>query len=217
MEKTEQKGRKRLVIACCILVNLALLFWFKYINFFRMTAGYFTGVDYRPLNVILPVGISFYTFQALGYAIDWSREFATCCPDYYVHEQRMFTRLMRKGLAYRRNAKFLMNDATVAAIRKLKDGNGVYMWQPALTSGQPDKLLGYDLITTSHAPDIESGARVAAFGDFSYYWIGDRTGLSVQRLNERYADQGVIAFKAFERTDGKVVMPEAIQILKMKA
>ena len=120
-------------------------------------------------------------------------------------------------LAYRRKAKFLMNDATVAAIRKLKDGNGVYMWQPALASGQPDKLLGYDLITTSHAPDIESGARVAAFGDFNYYWIGDRTGLSVQRLNERYADQGVIAFKAFERTDGKVVMPEAIQILKMKA
>jgi HK97 family phage major capsid protein len=120
-------------------------------------------------------------------------------------------------LAYRRNAKFLMNDATVAAIRKLKDGNGVYMWQPALVSGQPDKLLGYDLITTSHAPDIASGARVAAFGDFNYFWVGDRTGLSVQRLNERYADQGVIGFKAFERTDAKVVLPEAIQVLQMKA
>ena len=73
MEKAEQKGRKRLIIACCITVNLALLFWFKYINFFRMTIGYFTGAAYRPLNVILPVGISFYTFQALGYAIDCYR------------------------------------------------------------------------------------------------------------------------------------------------
>jgi len=120
-------------------------------------------------------------------------------------------------LPYRRNAKFLMNDGTVAAIRKLKDGNGVYMWQPALAAGQPDKLLGYDLITTAYAPDIEAGARVAAFGDFNYFWIGDRVGLSIQRLNERYADQGVIAFKAFQRSDAKVVLPEAIQVLKMRA
>ena len=119
-------------------------------------------------------------------------------------------------LAYRRKAKFLMNDATVAAIRKLKDGNGVYMWQPALAAGQPDKLLGYELITTSYAPDVEASALVAAFGDFNYFWIGDRVGLSVQRLNERYADQGVIAFKAFQRSDAKVVLPEAIQLLKMK-
>jgi len=119
-------------------------------------------------------------------------------------------------LAYRRNAKFLMNDATVAAVRKLKDGNGVYMWQPALAAGQPDKLLGYDLITTAYAPDIAAGALAAAFGDFGYYWIGDRAGLSVQRLNERYADQGIIGFKAFERCDAKVVLPEAIQLLKMK-
>ena len=118
--------------------------------------------------------------------------------------------------AYRRKAKFLMNDATVAAIRKLKDGNGVYMWQPALAAGQPDKLLGYELITTSYAPDIAAGALVAAFGDFSYYWIGDRIGLSVQRLVERYADSGVIGFKAFQRSDAKVVLPEAIQLLKMK-
>ena len=119
-------------------------------------------------------------------------------------------------LAYRKKAKFLMNDATVGAIRKLKDGNGVYMWQPALASGQPDKLLGYDLITTAYAPDIEAGALVAAFGDFNHFWIGDRVGLSVQRLVERYADSGVIAFKAFKRSDAKVVLPEAIQLLKMK-
>ena len=118
---------------------------------------------------------------------------------------------------YRRNAKFLMKDATVAAIRKLKDGNGVYMWQPAMANGQPDKLLGYDLLTTAYAPDIEAGARVAAFGDFQNFWIADRMGLTVQRLNERYADYGLVGFVATERVDGKVILPEGIQLLKMKA
>lgn len=119
-------------------------------------------------------------------------------------------------LPYRRNAKFLMSDATVAAIRKLKDGNGVYMWQPSFTEGQPDKLLGYDLVTTAYAPAMAAGALVAAFGDFNYYYIADRVGLAVQRLNERYADQGVVGFKAFQRGDAKVILSEAIQLLKMK-
>ena len=120
-------------------------------------------------------------------------------------------------IPYRRNAKFLMKDATVAAIRKLKDGNGVYMWQPAMTNGQPDRLMGYDLLTTAYAPDIAAGALSVAFGDFKYFWIADRMGMTVQRLNERYADFGLVGFRATERCDGKVVLPEAIQILKMKA
>ena len=118
---------------------------------------------------------------------------------------------------YRQNAKFLMKDSTVAAVRKLKDGNGVYMWQPALANGQPDKLLGYDLLTTAYAPAIAAGARVAAFGDFQNYWIADRMGMTIQRLNERYADYGLVGFIASERVDAKVVLAEGIQVLQMKA
>ena len=66
---------------------------------------------------------------------------------------------------YRRNAKFLMNDATVSAIRKLKDGNGNYLWQPALQAGQPDKLLGYELYTSPYVPTLAAGAYTVAFGD----------------------------------------------------
>uniref|UniRef100_A0A914YLX4 leucine--tRNA ligase n=1 Tax=Panagrolaimus superbus TaxID=310955 RepID=A0A914YLX4_9BILA len=64
--------------------------------------------------------------KSLGYAIDWSREFATCRPDYYVHEQRMFTRLMCKGLAYRRNAVVNWDpvDQTVLANEQVIDGRG---------------------------------------------------------------------------------------------
>ena len=118
---------------------------------------------------------------------------------------------------YRRNAGFLMNDATISAIRKLKDGNGVYLWQPSLQAGEPDKLLGYNLYTTPYAPTMEAGAFTVAFGDFKNYWIGDRAGRTVQRLNELYATNGQIGYVATERVDGKVILPEGIKLLKMKA
>ena len=117
---------------------------------------------------------------------------------------------------YRRNAKFLMNDATIASIRKLKDGNGVYLWQPSLHAGEPDKLLGYDLYTSPYVPGIDPDALTVAFGDFKNYWIADRSGRTVQRLNELYSTNGQVGFVATERVDGKVILPEGIKLLKMK-
>ena len=118
---------------------------------------------------------------------------------------------------YRKNAKFLMNEATVSLIRKLKDGNGNYLWQPSVQAGQPDKILGYDVFTTPFAPTIAGGALAIAFGDFSNYWIGDRGSRTVQRLNELYATNGQVGYVATERVDGKVILPEAIKLLKMKS
>ena len=118
---------------------------------------------------------------------------------------------------YRKNAKFLMNDATVSLLRKLKDGNGAYLWQPSVQAGQPDKLLGYDIYTSPYAPAVAAGAFAIAFGDFKNYWIGDRAGRTVQRLSELYATNGQVGFVATERVDGKVILPEGIQLLKMKA
>lgn len=118
---------------------------------------------------------------------------------------------------YRRNAKFLMNDKTVKAIRKLKDGNGVYIWQPGLQIGEPDKILGYDLYTSPSVPEIAASAYAIAFGDFRNYWIADRMGKTVQRLNELYSTNGQVGFIATERVDGKVILAEGIQLLKMHA
>lgn len=117
---------------------------------------------------------------------------------------------------YRRNAKFLLNDATVSAIRKLKDQNGAYLWQPSIQAGQPDRLLGYELYTSPYVPAVAAGALAVAFGDFMNYWIGDRAGRTVQRLNELYATNGQIGYVATERVDGKVILPEGIQLLQMK-
>lgn len=118
---------------------------------------------------------------------------------------------------YRKNAKFILNDQTIAALRKLKDGNGQYIWQPALQSGEPDRLLGYEVLTSAYVPTIEAGAPVIAFGDFSYYNIGDRGVRSFAELKELFAGNGMIGFVAKERVDGKLVLPEAVKILKIKA
>ena len=118
---------------------------------------------------------------------------------------------------YRKNAVFVTNDATVKAIRKLKDGNGQYLWQPSVTAGQPDTILNRPLKTSAYVPVIASAAKTIAFGDFSYYWVADRQGRSFQRLNELYAATGQVGFKATQRVDGKLILNEAIKILQMKA
>ena len=118
---------------------------------------------------------------------------------------------------YRKNAVWVVNDATVKVIRKLKDGNGNYLWQPALTSGTPDTLLGRPVKTSADVPTIASGAKVIAFGDFSYYWIADRQGRVFKKLSELYAATDQTGFVATQRVDGKLILPEAIKVLQMKA
>ena len=118
---------------------------------------------------------------------------------------------------YRKNAVFVTNDATIKNIRKLKDGNGQYLWQPSLTAGQPDTLLNRPLKTSAYVPVIGSAAKTIAFGDFSYYWVADRQGRAFQRLNELYAATGQVGFKATQRVDGKLILAEAIKVLQMKA
>ena len=118
---------------------------------------------------------------------------------------------------YRKNAVFVMNDSTVKAIRKLKDGNGQYLWQPSISAGQPDTILNRPVKTSAYVPAIAAGAKTIAFGDFGYYWIADRQGRSFQRLNELYAATGQVGFKATQRVDGKLILSEAIKVLQMKA
>jgi len=118
---------------------------------------------------------------------------------------------------YRKNAKFIMNDQTIALIRKLKDENGQYLWQPSNQAGEPGKLFGYDILTSPFVPTIAEGTPVIAFGDFSYYNIGDRGTRSFAELRELYAGNGMVGFLAKERVDGKLVLPEAVKILKMGA
>lgn len=115
---------------------------------------------------------------------------------------------------YRANASWAFNDATVKEIRKLKDGNGQYLWTAAL-NGQPATILGRPVYTSEHIPTIATGAKVAAFGDFGYYWIGDRQGVTLKRLDQLYAANGQVGFRGSARTDGHVMLSDAIKVLKM--
>lgn len=117
---------------------------------------------------------------------------------------------------YRKNAKFLLNDSSIKALRKLKDGNGQYMWQPGLKEGQPDRLLSHELITSAYMPEIGAGAKPILFGDFKSYWIADRQGRTFQRLNELYAATGQVGFRATQRVDGRLVQTEGLKCLQIK-
>ncbi|MCP1638606.1 HK97 family phage major capsid protein [Streptococcus gallinaceus] len=112
---------------------------------------------------------------------------------------------------YRKQAAFIMNDKLIASIRKFKDNNGAYMWQPSYQEGEPDRLLGYPVYTSAFAPEDK-----IAFGDFSYYNIGDRGTRSFKELTELFAGNGMIGYVAKERVDGKLILAEAVQILPIK-
>lgn len=117
---------------------------------------------------------------------------------------------------YRATAVWVMNDATMRYIRKLKDSTGQYLWQKALHEGEHHTLLGRPIYHSPYAPEVEAGAKPILFGDLSYYWIGDRKGITFRRLNERYADTGQVGFLATKRLDGKLILPEAVKVLQMK-
>ncbi len=118
---------------------------------------------------------------------------------------------------YRKNACFISHDRCVAELRKLKDQNGQYLWQPSLQAGEPGTILGYKVYTSPYFPEPTPGGVAVAFGDFSYYNIGDRGTRSFAELKELFAGNGMIGFVAKERVDGKLVLPEAVKLLKIKA
>ena len=119
--------------------------------------------------------------------------------------------------SYRKNGTFLVNDATVKAIRKLKDGQGQYLWQPSVQAGTPDTILNRPVISSQFMPVAAAGEKTILFGDFKYYWIADRQGRTFKRLNELYAANGQVGFLASQRLDAKLILPEAIKVLQQKA
>jgi len=116
---------------------------------------------------------------------------------------------------YRKKASFITNDSTLAVLRKLKDENRNYLWQPSLQSGEPDRILGYAVRTSQFAPKLAAGNVALAFGDFSYYNIGDRGQRSLQVLKELFAGNGMVGYVMKERVDGLLILPEAVKVLKV--
>lgn len=110
-----------------------------------------------------------------------------------------------------------MNEKTLKEVRKLKDTNGQYIWQPSVSAGEPDKILNRPVYTSSFMPEIKASNKTVLFGDFSFYWIADRQGRSFKRLNELYATNGQVGFLGSQRVDAKLILPEAIKVIKQGA
>ena len=112
---------------------------------------------------------------------------------------------------------WVLNEQTVKALRKIKDNTGNFIWQPSVSAGLPDTILNRPVYTSSFVPTLEGSAKPILFGDMHYYWIADREGRRFQRLNELYAPNGQVGFLSSERVDGKLILPEAVKCLQMKA
>lgn len=118
--------------------------------------------------------------------------------------------------AFTQNANWVMNRTTMGEARKLKDGDGNYLWQPTFVAGQPSMLAGYPVTEMPGMPDIAVNALPVAFGDFRRgYLIVDRTGVRV--LRDPFTNKPYVMFYTTKRVGGGVQNPETIKVLKMAA
>lgn len=117
---------------------------------------------------------------------------------------------------YRQRATWMMNGSTLAAIRKITDGQGQYIWQPGLTAGQPETILGRPVVEAVDMPDVAANAYPIVFGDFATaYRIYDRVGMSILRDPYTQATSGLTRFHARKRVGGRIVRTEALRKLKI--
>jgi len=117
---------------------------------------------------------------------------------------------------YWRGARWIFHRDAVKQIRKLKDGDGNYLWQPGITNGQPDSILDLPYLMSEYVPNtFTTGLYVGIIGDFSFYWIMDALNMQLQRLVELYARTNQVGFIGRMETDGAPVLEEAFARVKL--
>lgn len=115
--------------------------------------------------------------------------------------------------AYRQNAVFVSNSATFARIRKMKDGQGAFIWQSSMAAGQPDTLFGYPVVEAEDMPDVATDSFSLAFGDFNQgYIIAERAETRI--LRDPFTNKPFVNFYATKRVSGSVLNSEAIKLMK---
>ena len=117
---------------------------------------------------------------------------------------------------YRKDAVFLMHDSTLRELRKLRTGNGQYVWYENLKKNLPLAIFGHRVFTSPSMPSIDSGKLPILFGNFKHFIIGDRKHRRIKRLTEVHAQQGQVAYIMSQRVDAKLLDRNAIAALKVK-
>lgn len=120
-------------------------------------------------------------------------------------------------LEYRKGASWMFNDTARTGLRKLRElgTSGAFLWEASVQNGVPDRLLGYNVIINQDLASFgSSGNKPIWFGDYSHYWIRDVAQMSIRRLEERYAEEGVIALLGYARVDGRSVFGSTVPARK---
>jgi HK97 family phage major capsid protein len=117
---------------------------------------------------------------------------------------------------YRANARFVTAKSVLASLRKYKDSQNAYLWQPSLVLGQPDTFMGYAITEAEDMPTVAANSFPLAFGDFREgYLIADRVGLRITR--DEVTSPGFVKWYIRRRTGGKIRNSQAIKLLKIAA
>jgi HK97 family phage major capsid protein len=107
--------------------------------------------------------------------------------------------------AYRTGARWMFHDSSLKAIKKLKDTQGRQLWTAGLAVAEPDTILGHGYVINNSMAVMAANARSILFGALNKYWIRDVVGITLLRLDERYADFHQVGFLAFSRHDGNLL------------
>lgn len=127
----------------------------------------------------------------------------------------MFSLMHSVKRPYRKNAVWVMSEDAYRLLRQIKASNGQNVWVDDMKEGEPKTLFGYPIYICKYLDKVAPGSIPVMFGDFSFFWIGDRGKRVFKRLVERFADRGQVAFIASERVDAKLVIPEAVKLMKI--
>ena len=110
---------------------------------------------------------------------------------------------------------FIMSEDAYHELRKTRYFDGRYIWNPKFKDDGYDTLFGHRVFVSNYMSEIVPGSKPVLFGDFSYFWIGDRGKRNIKRLNEAYAKFGQVGFLLSERVDSKLVVKDAVKTLKV--
>lgn len=169
--------------------------------------GYMTGDGNQK-----PLGL----FVASNDGIPTSRDVVGANTATEIKADTLIDALYNLKGAYQTNARWGFHRDVVKEIRKLKDLDGQYLWQPGLQAGQPDLILAKPFFMSEYAPNtFTTGQYVGIVGDFSYYWIVDALNLAIQRLVELYAETNQTGFIGRYEGDGMPVLGEAFTRIKL--
>jgi HK97 family phage major capsid protein len=159
-----------------------------------------------------PLGVFVASAQGISTARDVTASSATA-----FTADDLINCLFSLKAAYQARATGLFHRDAIKLIRKLKDGNGQYLWVPGIVGTDNDRILGRPYVMSEYVPNtFTTGLYVGMFADFSNYWIVDSWAMEVQRLNELFSLRNQVGLLGRKETDGMPVLEEAFARLKLQ-